>query len=102
VKGPWRLSAIGLLVAAASAPAQQPLRIGYFYGQNEYDGEGSCRWLARKMETAHGARTFFFAGKDIETDTSEATAVVIPNLHELDSLDVLVLFVRRLWLNSPP
>lgn len=96
-------TAPALLVAALATSAwagAAPLRVGYFYGQKEYDGEAGCRWLAGRLEKEFGARTVYFAGADIETDTSEATAFVIPNLQQLDSLDVLVLFVRRLWLNQ--
>lgn len=94
-------TAYALIVSLAClAGAAKPLRVGYFYGQKEYDGEGALRWLAGRMEALHGAKTVFFAGQDVDTDTSEATAIVIPNLGELDSLDVLVLDVRRLWLNK--
>lgn len=89
-----------LLCLAGAIQAAKPLRIGYFYGQKEYDGEGTLRWLAGRMESAHGAKSVFFAGQDVDTDTSEATAIVIPNLGELDSLDVLVVDVRRFWLNK--
>jgi hypothetical protein len=91
--------ALGLACFIQAVQAK-PLRIGYFYGQKEYDGEGALRWLAGRMESAYGAKSFFFAGQDVDADTSEATATVIPNLGELDSLDVLVLDVRRCWLNK--
>ncbi len=91
---------LAVLAAAVCVCAAKPLRIGYFYGQKEYDGEGALRWLAGRMEADHGAKSVFFAGQDVDTDTSDATALVIPNLGELDSLDVLVLDVRRFWLNK--
>ena len=103
--GPSFRLRVSFLLAFAAANvfvcAAKPLRIGYFYGQKEYDGEGALRWLAGKLEVDHGAKSFFFAGQDVDSDTSDATALVIPNLGELDSLDVLVLDVRRFWLNKP-
>jgi type 1 glutamine amidotransferase len=89
-----------ILTGAVASVAAKPLHIGYLYGQKEYDGEGGLRALAGMMETHEGARTTYFAGADIATDTSEATAFVLPNIDALDSLDVLVIFVRRLWLNK--
>ena len=76
-----------------------PLRIGYLFPNIEYDSETSLKWIAQQMESKYAARSFWFKGQDISEGSSEATPTVIANLNDLDSLDVLVIFIRRVWLN---
>jgi len=77
-----------------------PLRIGYLFPAIEYSSEASLRWIANQMETRYASRSFFFQGQDIDQGSSAATPTVITNINDLDSLDVMVVYVRRVWLTA--
>jgi type 1 glutamine amidotransferase len=80
--------------------SQEPLKVGYLYPALEYDSENSLRWLAGQLDSLHSTRGFFFHGQDAEEGSSEGNPTVIDNLHELDSLDVLVVYIRRMWMTA--
>ena len=95
----WLTALCVAILTSAFASLAAPLRIGYLYPNIEYESETSLKWIAQQMESKYAARSFWFKGQDISEGSSEATPTVITNLNDLDSLDVLVIFIRRVWLN---
>lgn len=79
----------------------EPLRVGYLWPSIEYDSEAGLRWMASYLDSSYGTRSFFFAGKDEYQNSTVGNPTLIPNIAELDSLDVLVIYVRRMWLGEP-
>ncbi len=98
------------MVIAAVCNAQA-LKVGIISACEEYDSDGSMKLLQEQLEDDYNVKTYWMQGGDdrVSTDLPEGfdewlyNAVLphnLDNIEYLDSIDVLLLFSRRLILSE--
>ncbi len=102
---------LGSLFLIWTISCAQPLKVGIISACEEYDSDGSMRLLQDQLEANYDVKIFWMQGGDdrISNDLSEGFDewlydAVLPhslkNIEYLDSIDVLLLFSRRLILSE--
>ncbi len=104
------ISVVGFLFVATISLAQ-PLKVGIISACEEYDSDGSLRLLQDQLEANYDVKTYWMQGGDDRISSDLPGGVddwlydaVLPhslkNIEYLDSIDVLLLFSRRLILSD--
>ncbi len=105
----FKLTAVIFFIIVPNAGMAQTLNIGIISGCKEYDSDGSLKLLQKQLESEYDVKIFWMQGGDyrVSSDLPEGFDAwlyeeVLPhdlkNMERLDSIDVLVLFARRLIL----
>ena len=101
----------GFFFVIAIVSKAQALKIGIISACEEYDSDGSLKMLQEQLEASYNVKTYWMQGGDdrISDDLPDGFDewlydAVLPhnldNIEYLDSIDVLLLFSRRLILSE--
>jgi len=90
----WRrfpLMSLFFVLSVSGICALSPVKIGYLSGCDEYESDKNLSWLMEEMESTYGTENYWIQGQDGQEQ-------VLEGLHVLDSIDVLIIFARRMTL----